>query len=378
MPAPAQPDRPQQAREYESIHNRLFVGRIVLTLALIALYLFTGASAALAEGLQTRFGDAWWWTNAVYILVTLFGFSALFFPLSLYSSHYLEHRYALSHQTLNSWFIDHVKELVIELILTTLFLSAIYALLRAAPQTWWLWATVVYVMLSVVLSTLYPVLIMPLFHRFEPLPESDLTKAVHDFATRSGLKVLGVFRWGLKEKTATANAALTGLGRTRRIILGDTMLTDYSQEEIIAVLAHEVGHYKNRDMTRLMVVGTVLAAAGFFAAHLILTALAEQFGFASIADIGAFPLFIVSLFVFSLVSMPLSNAYSRRREYAADAYAVQAIGSAEPLVSALEKLADQNLSDKEPAAWIEALLHSHPSINRRAAAARAVIQEPRS
>jgi STE24 endopeptidase len=366
------PDRAQQAREYEAVHNRLFVGRIVVTVSLIALYLFSGASAELANGLSQRFGDAWWWTNAVYLLVTLFGFSAILFPLSLYSDHYLEHHYELSHQSLNSWLQDHMKSLVIELLLTTAFLSVIYALLHATPQYWWLWATGVYVLISIVLSAVYPVLIMPLFHQFEPLPESDLTKAVRAFATESGLKVLGVFSWGLEEKTATANAALTGLGRTRRIILGDTMLKGYSQDEIIAVLAHEVGHYKHSDMTRLMIIGTALASAGFFAAHLMLQALAVRFGFASIADIGGFPLFIVSLFVFSLVTMPLSNAYSRKREYAADAYAVKATGSAEPLVSALEKLAEQNLADKEPAPWIEALLHSHPSIHRRIAAARAV------
>lgn len=368
--APA-PDRAEQARAYEGIHNWVFVARIGITVALIALYLFSGASAELAEGLRQRFGDAWWWTNAVYLLVTLFAFSAVLFPLSLYSDHYLEHRYALSHQSLNSWLWDHVKSLVIELAFTVAFLSVIYALLYATPQYWWIWATGVYVLLSIVLSALYPVWIMPLFNEFTPLPESDLTAAVRTFATESGLKVLGVFSWGLEEKTATANAALTGLGRTRRIILGDTMLKGYSQEEIIAVLAHEVGHYKHRDMTRLMIIGAALAFAGFFVVHLLLQALVAQFGFTSIADIGAFPLFIVGLFVFSLLTMPLSNAYSRKREYAADAYAVQAIGSAEPLVRALEKLAEQNLADKEPKAWIEALLHSHPSIHRRIAAARA-------
>ena len=365
-------DREQRARDYEAVHNRLFFARVLITVALLALYLFSGASAELAEGLRMRFGDQWWWTNIVYLLVTLFVFSALMFPLSLFSDHYLEHRYGLSHQSLNSWLADYMKSLVIEIPLTTAFLGVIYLLLYASPDWWWLWATGVYVVLSVVLSTLWPVWIMPLFHKFEPLEESELTAAVKRFAEQSGLEVIGVYRWGLEEKTETANAALTGLGRTRRIILGDTMLDKYSKDEILSVLAHEVGHFKHGDMRRLMISGTLLAAAGFFVAHHVLHALVDVLGFYGVADIGAFPVLIFSIFVFSLITMPLSNAYSRRREYAADAYAVRAIGSAEPLVSALTKLADQNLSDKEPAAWLEWLLHSHPSISRRIQRARHV------
>ncbi len=365
--------RQEQAREYESIHNRLFVVRIALTVLLLVLYLFTGLSAQLTEGLENRFGDAWWMVNTLYILVTLFIFSAIMFPISLYGDYHIERRYGLSKQGMNSWFADYLKGLALELTLMTLFLSVIYALLRWYPDIWWIWATAVYVLLSVVLSSVAPVLIMPLFHKFEPLEDSELTQAVRDFAERAGLRVIGVFKWGLEEKTETANAALAGLGRTRRIILGDTMLGDYSRDEILSVLAHEVGHYKNRDMSRLLVVSTVLAALGFYAAHLVLRVLADYFGFAGVQDIGAFPIFIFSLFVFSLIAMPLANTYSRVREYAADAYAVRAVGTAEPLVGALEKLADQNLADRQPPAWIEFLLHSHPSISRRIDRAKRVL-----
>ncbi len=363
-------DRDQRAREYETLHNRLYGVRLGLTVLLVAVYLLSGSSAELATGLQARFGAHWWWTNAVYLLVTFFAFAALLFPLSWYGDYHLEHRYGLSNQNLNGWLADYIKSMVIELLLGTAFFSVIYALLHFSPHWWWLWATGVYVLLSVVLSALWPVWIMPLFHSFEELKESELTAAMRRFVEAAGLQVVGVYRWGLEEKSETANAALTGLGRTRRIILSDTMLDNYDREEIIAVLAHEAGHYKHGDMWRLMAIGTVLAAAGFYLADVVLHALVDHFGFAGVAEIGAFPIFIFALLVFSVISMPLGNAYSRRREYAADAYAVQATGSAEPLVSALTKLADQNLADKEPAAWIEFLLHSHPSIARRIQRAR--------
>ena len=194
---------------------------------------------------------------------------------------------------------------------------------------------------------------------------------------KAGLRVVGVFQWGLEEKTNAGNAALTGLGNTRRIILGDTIIKDYSQDEIIAVLAHEIGHYKHRDMARLIAAGSLLAAGGFYLAHLFLQRLVAMFGFAGPDDIGSFPIFVFCLLVFSLVTMPVSNAYSRRREYAADAYAVASLGSSGALVSALEKLAAQNLADREPPAWIEFLLHSHPSISRRVRRAREMDPSPR-
>jgi STE24 endopeptidase len=371
---PREPSTEEQAREYESIHNRLFVVRILLTILALVVYLFSGASAHLAEGLGSRFDRSWLWpvVNGLYTLITVFGFAAVMFPLSLYSDYIIEHRFGLSKQSMESWMGDFFKSLAFELALALIFFEFVYAFLRWMPNYWWVSATLCYVFFAVVLSSIAPVLIMPLFHKFEPLEDTELTEAVQRFVQSAGLKVLGVFRWGLDEKTSTANAALAGLGRTRRIILGDTMLKGYTQDEIISVLAHEVGHYKNRDMWRLLLVGSVLAALGFYIAHLVLKILVFRFGFHSIGDIGSFPIFVFCLFLFSLISMPLSNTYSRRREYAADEYAVRILGTAAPLVSALEKLAAQNLADKNPSPWIEFFLHSHPSIARRVARARSV------
>lgn len=365
-------DRARQAREYERLHNRLFLVRLLLTALALAVFHCAGGSAQLAAGLRAHCGTWWPVTNGLYILTAVFGFAAFTFPLSFYEEHTLEHRYGLSRQTFSGWLWDYTKGLILELLLALIFFEILYALLRWTPHNWWLFATAFYVVFSVGLSAIAPVLIMPLFHKFEPLDNPALVSRVIDFAQRAGLKVTGVFRWGLAEKTSTANAALAGLGRTRRIILGDTLLTGYSTDEILAVLAHELGHQRHHDLTRLLIVGTALAGLGFWLLHLVLETLAELAGLAGAADIAGFPLLVFCLFLFSLVTMPLVNGYSRRREYAADAYAVATLGSAAPLTSALEKLAQQNLDDREPAAWIEFLLHSHPSIARRVAAAQAL------
>jgi len=360
------------AKEYDAIHNRLFFVQILLVVVLLGLYQFSGFSAALANGLSARFGEnLWYLSNAVYIVVTVFGFAAGMFPLSYYSGHVLEHHYELSRETFGEWFADFLKSLLVDLLLATVLFSVIYALLRWLPEWWWAAAAAFYILFAVVLSTLMPVVIMPMFHRFEPLEEGELTEAVCNMMAQENIKVVGVYKWGLAEKTSTANAAFAGFGRTRRIILADTLLTGYTQEEILAVLAHEVGHYKNRDTLRLMFTSTVLAVVGFYVAHICLLRLSGLLGFDEIYNIGAAPLFIFSLFVFSLVAMPFANMHSRRREFAADAFAARRTGSPDALVSALEKLADQNLANKEPAPWIEFLLHSHPSMARRIARIRA-------
>ena len=359
------------AKEYDALHNRLFLIQILVLGTLLAAYQFSGASAALAHGLSGRFGDGIWYvTNAIYTAVSVFGFAAFMMPFSYYSGYVLEHHYELSNETFGDWLADFLKSLAIDLLLATFLFSVIYALLRLIPGWWWVAAAVFYILFAVVMSTIAPVVIMPLFHKFEPLEEGDLTAAVRTMMDEAGIKVVGVFKWGLEEKTSTANAAFAGFGKTKRIILGDTLLSGYSQEEILAILAHEIGHYKNKDSLRLMVTSSVLALLGFFVAHHCLVWLTTFFELGAIFNIAAAPAFLFSLFIFSLVSMPVANMHSRRREFAADAYAIAKMGSPDSLVSAFEKLAEQNLSNKEPTAWVEFLLHSHPSMARRIERAR--------
>ena len=365
-----EPAEQERARAYEAEHHRLLLIQMGMTVLAVAAYHFSGASQRLADGVIARFGDRWLLSVAAYLLVTFFGFAVYLFPLGLYSDFQLERKYGLSERTLENWLWEFAKSSVLEILLGVAFFTAIYGLLGAFPHTWWIGATVVYVLFSVVLSALAPLVIIPLFHDLRPLEDAELDAALVDFMKRAGAPVTGVYRWGLGETTNTANAALAGWGRSRRIILADTLLDRYSREEIIAILAHEVGHLRNRDLPRLLAASTLVSGAGFYVAHLVMTRLVGHFGFAGVADVAAFPWLVFSLFVFSIITMPLVNAYSRRREFAADAFAVQSLRTAQPLVSALEKLAGQNLADRDPNRWIEFLLHSHPSIGRRVARAR--------
>jgi len=216
------------------------------------------------------------------------------------------------------------------------------------------------------------VLLMPIFYKFQPLDQEreDLTERLVRLAEKAGTHVQGVFKFDMSRRTKAANAALAGLGNTRRIILGDTLLNEFSDDEIETVLAHELGHQVNKDIPVGIVVQSVLTLGGLYLASLGLRWGAAYFGFNGAADIAALPLFGLVMGAYGLVTMPLSNAYSRWRERRADEYAIKATGKGEAYASALVRLANQNLAEVDPPSWVEFLLYSHPVLSKRIAMAQ--------
>jgi STE24 endopeptidase len=234
-----------------------------------------------------------------------------------------------------------------------------------APDTWWLWASAFMILFSIVLANLAPVLIMPIFYKFKPLEDAELVRRLTELATRARTRVRGVYTMMLSEKTTAANAALMGLGNTRRIVLGDTLYRDYTHDEIETILAHELGHQVHHDIGWSLVVQSIITLAGFYLADLFLRWGVAQLHYEGIADLAAFPLFGLALGAFGFITMPLGNAYSRWRESLADDYALETTHNAPAFVGAMEKLANQNLSELEPEAWVEFLLYDHPPIGKR-------------
>jgi STE24 endopeptidase len=239
--------------------------------------------------------------------------------------------------------------------------------LRAAPDIWWLWAAGIMLLLNVLLANLAPVLLMPLFNKFVPLGEehAGLAQRLVALAERAGTRVQGVFQFDMSRRTKAANAALTGLGGTRRIILGDTLLNEFTTEEIETIMAHELGHQVHRDIPLGILLGTVTTLAGFYLAGVGLRWGVGIFGFENAADVAALPLFLIVMGVYGLVTMPLNNGFSRWRERRADEYALQLTGNGSAYASALTRLANQNLADADPEGWVEFFLHSHPALGKR-------------
>jgi STE24 endopeptidase len=367
-PEPASLDtkRQKKAQQYARIQRRFLLADMLLGLLLLVLWLGLGWSASLRDWIQV-------WTDNPWLAVAVFGgiFGGIFYvidlPLSFYTSYILPHRFEQSTQSLRGWITDQFKNLLVSLILGGLVLEVIYFLLRATPERWWLWAGAFLLVFNILLANLAPILIFPLFYKFIPLSaeHQDLKHRLLNLAKKAGAAVQGVYTIDLSKRTKSANAALTGLGNTRRILLGDTLISEFSPDEIETVLAHELGHHTHHDIPLGIVVQTLTTFGGLYLADLVLQSGVELFGFQSAADLAALPLFGLAIGLFGLLTMPLGNAYSRWRERMADRFALDLTGKNTAYASALTRLANQNLAEVNPEPWVEFLLFSHPALGKR-------------
>jgi STE24 endopeptidase len=252
-----------------------------------------------------------------------------------------------------------------------LVIEIVYYVLRISPNLWWLWAGLILLFFNIILANLAPVLLMPLFYKFVPLEEehADLVARLLNLAERAGTRVRGVYKFDMSRRTKAANAAITGLGNTRRIILGDTLINEFTPDEIETVLAHELGHQVHRDIPIGILVESVITLGGLYLASLGLEWGAAALGYTGVSDIAAMPLFVLIMGAYGLLVMPLGNAFSRWREIRADEYALKMTGKGEAYASALTRLANQNLAEAYPEPWVETLLYSHPALGKRIAMA---------
>jgi STE24 endopeptidase len=263
--------------------------------------------------------------------------------------------------------VDQLKGLAIGAPLGLLMLELLYLALRLTGNSWWLWVAGGLFLFNVLISNLAPVLIMPLFNKFIPLGDEhkELEERLLDLAKRANTKVKGVFKFDMSKRTKAANAALTGLGNTRRIILGDTLINEFSLDEIETVLAHELGHHVHKDIPFLIAFGTLSTTLSLFIASLALDSAVSFFSFTSAADIAALPALMLILSAYGLLTSPLDNAVSRWRENMADDYALQSTGKNEAFASAFTRLANQNLGEIDPEKWVVFMFYSHPPLGER-------------
>lgn len=380
MAAPAlDPERQEKAREYARIRRRLLLVDLAISGFYALAWLLAGWSESLRDFLLSFTSNDW-------LLVAGFAgiFGAIFFlinlPLGYYSGFILPHRYGQSTQSFRGWVVDQIKGILVGGVLALVVLEAVYFVLRASPSLWWLWAGMLLLIFNVVLANLAPVLLFPIFYKFVPLAEehSELARRLVRLAERAGTRVQGVYQFDMSRRTVAANAALVGLGNTRRIILGDTLLNEFTDDEIETVLAHELGHHVHRDIPLGILVESLITLGGLYLASLALSWGVKEFGFAGVGDIAALPLLGLVVGAYGLATMPLGNAFSRWRERQADEYALRATGAGAAYASALVRLANQNLAEVDPEPWVEFLLYSHPALRKRIARADAKAAEEKS
>jgi len=363
------PERQARAREYARLRRTLLVVDLGLGAAIGLAWLLSGGSAWLRDVASARAGSAWG-VVGLYALAAGAGLIVLRFPLQVYSGFVLPHRYGLATQSFKAWAVDVVKATLLGGALGLVMLEVMYALLRATPSWWWLWTAGVMLLFTVVLANLAPVLIFPLFYKFTPVTDEALVARLKALAERAGARVRGVYRFDMSSKTRAANAAVVGLGNTRRIILGDTLLTGFTGDEIETVLAHELGHHVHGDVGKGVALSTALTLGGLYLASLALASGAAALGLVGIADVAGLPLLGLVMGAYGLLTMPLENSWSRWRETMADAYALATTQKPRAFASAMTRLANQNLGEVAPPRWVEIALMSHPAIARRIALAR--------
>lgn len=286
-------------------------------------------------------------------------------PINFYSGYILEHKYQLSNQTLTKYFIDKLKSLILSIVIGVPVLLLFFYLIKNYPDTWWLFFSITMFFISVVLAQIFPILIFPLFYKLKPLEDEELTGALKDLAERSNFKFSKIYSFDLSSKTKKANAALTGIGKTKKIILGDTLLNLLTIDEIKTVLAHEIGHYKLKHIPKNLLLSTIQSFIIFYLISILYKNSVEYFGFDSVSQISAFPLLIIWGFIIGLFVTPISNIISRKFEYEADTFAVKSTNLSDSFKSALTKLFEKNLSDKDPHPFVEWYFYSHPSYKKR-------------
>ena len=359
-----------EARRYNRIRRWLGIGEFAISLALLVVLVITGwtfklQNLAYMGGLLQSYSLALF----VYVIMLLAIGKVLGLGMDYYSFR-LEHRYQLSNQKFRGWAWDEVKGFLVSAILAAILAELLYFVIRQFSQHWWLVAWVGFLGVVVLLAQLAPVVLFPIFYKFEQLQDEELKLRLVRLGERAGTRVRGVYKWHLSEKSKKANAALTGLGNTRRIILADTLLDNYSADEVEAVLAHELGHHVHKHILKSIGVQAAVTMLGFWAANWTLHyAVERRHIFVSLSDFANLPLLVLIFAVLSFLLMPALNAFSRFNERQADRYAFENIASVAPFISSMNKLAEQNLAERTPSRWVEWWFHSHPAVARRVAAA---------
>lgn len=355
------PERQEKAREYNRLSRRLLFLDLGLGFVLLLALLFTGASAALAYWLSFPLP----WAAALYLLILVVAYGVIMGPLSYYQDFVLPRRYGLSNQNLWGWLKDRAKALALGLLLGLCLITVVYWLMDCLPSLWWLAAGFIVFLLSLLLTWLTPTLLMPLFFRLKPLEDGEMKERLANLARLAGIDIKDVYTMNLSSKSTTANALLAGWGRSRRIILSDTLLQGYSADKIEVTLAHELGHHTHHDVAKLMAVQAVAFLLAFYCAGLALNAGVVLFSFQGTNDLAALPWLILILAMLVLSLQPLLNWYSRHIELEADKAALELSNNAQAFVGLMTELTDQNLQEAAPGRWAKLLFHDHPTYGER-------------
>jgi STE24 endopeptidase len=365
----------ERAVRYTRLRELLFVVDLLWGVVTQSLLFLTGRSAAL-RAVAGRSAPRPWLADPLFVLLYALLNRALDLPLSYLGGHVVEHRFGLSTQSRGGWALDLAKGTALGLVFELPLTLVSYWTIRRSPRWWWLILSGLALPFTVVLAQLYPILIAPIFNRFVPLPDPTLGDRVKALAARAGVQVAEVTQMDMSRQTRKANAFFAGMGPTKRIALGDTLVQEMTPDEVEVIVAHELAHQVRGDVWKGIALSSLATLGGALlvsrVAPPIVDRLAPRSSVRRLDDVASSPLLRLLLTGVSLVAMPLANAFSRNMvERPADRFALDLTARPDAFESAMEKLGRMNLSDPSPPRIVELLLYSHPPIASRVAMARA-------
>ncbi len=359
----------ENAKRYNTLKIRIAVIDLAVSAAFIGVLAFSGVSRWLVVLLQPFAGNEY--LLFIYFICAIAFTAALAgLPLDFYMSYLVEHRFGLSRQSIPAWLFERTKSAVLSVTLGIPVALAFYYFIQISGEWWWLYFGALVFLIAVILARLAPVLIYPLFYTFTPLKDEALRERLSRLLETHGIGFRGIYTFNMSKDTRKANAGFTGIGRSRRIILSDTLLERFTHDEITVVFAHEMGHYLRRHIAKNILLSGIIIFAAFFLCGSLHSWSIESLGYASPHEIAALPILFFYLSLFGLVLTPLTNALSRHYEREADRFAIECTGDARSFIASMEKLASMNLSDREPHPLVEFFFYSHPPIKKRIEAAR--------
>lgn len=311
----------------------------------------------------------------VYALLLIIVYGILSIPFDFYKGFLLARRYGLSVQGFGGWLAGYLQSaLLVSTLVIGIVVTAFWSI-SILPEMWWLLVWAVLMVVSLVLNLLLPGIIIPRFYRTRPLDDEDLRQRFYALLKKAGVSLKGIYVIEFSSKQTTANAALVGIGGGKRILLSDTLLDDYSVEEIEAVISHELGHLKNRDGAGMLLFQALIIFACLWITAVSVGALAAPLGYSGIGDVALLPLMALVFAAVNMVFTPVSNAVMRSFETAADDFAIRLTGNPAAYISMITKLMRQNLAEVNPPLWVEFLLYDHPGYYRRISYAGSFMRE---
>jgi len=353
-----------KVKAYSRTRMRLMVLEFVVGVAFLVMAIVSGLSSYLAKLTEGWTGN-FYLQLAMFVLIFSVAYYLLTFWLDFYRDYTIEHKFGLSKQGVGDWIKQHTKKTLLGFVLVVGFFEGLYVLVRNFPDTWWLIATGAWVLVGLIIGRVLTTLIIPIFYKLSPVEDEELQGRLLELGKRCGVSIGKVCRIELGAETEKANAAVAGLGKSRRILLSDTLLENYEPEEIEAVFAHELGHIYRKHTVKIFLMGTGLSLISFYVTFRLYKAAVEAGGYESLYDISAMPLLTLLLILVSIVALPGQNAFMRVLEKEADIFAASKVQDSESFVSAITKLSEQNLADPQPSGLVKMLFSDHPPVSER-------------